>query len=120
MVNRIFHLVANLLLFIGKKTGLTYNEVNIIIYYFLIPLTWCLMLDVILDTFYLTIGWGVFVLGFLAACRDFKAYADWLFGKSVDFLNLFNKIGSSYNTTSVWICVALPFMVYSILIYLIV
>jgi hypothetical protein len=118
VINRIFYGVAKLLLFIGKKTGLTYNEVNIITYYFLIPLSWCLMLDVILEMHYLTIGWGIFVLGFLAGCRDFKAYADWLFVKSVDFLNLFNKIGSSYNATSVWICVTLPLVVYGILIYL--
>ena len=27
------------------KTGLTYNEVNILVYYLLIPLSWAVMLD---------------------------------------------------------------------------
>ena len=39
MIQRVFALVANSLLTIGKMTGLTYNEVNILVYYLLIPLS---------------------------------------------------------------------------------
>ena len=45
MVKSIFFIVANSLLSIGRKTGLTYNEVNILVYYLLIPLSWTIMLD---------------------------------------------------------------------------
>lgn len=30
---------------IGNKCGLTYNEINILVYYLLIPLSWTVMLD---------------------------------------------------------------------------
>ena len=47
MMNSIFRIVANLLLHIGHITGLTYDEINIIVYYFLIPLSWLVLLDII-------------------------------------------------------------------------
>lgn len=45
VVRQIFALVASSLLWIGGKTGLTYNEVNILVYYLFIPLSWTIMLD---------------------------------------------------------------------------
>ena len=43
----------------------------------------------------------------------------WLFDKSVLFLNYFDKYGSNYVASSVWICVSLPIAIYAILIFLI-
>ena len=34
MIKQTFNLVSNTLLFIGRKTGLTYNEVNILVFLF--------------------------------------------------------------------------------------
>lgn len=48
VVSKIFWWIANGLLEIADKTGLTYNEVNILVYYLFIPLTWTIMLDLIL------------------------------------------------------------------------
>lgn len=45
VIHRIFRYVADSLEWIGGKTGLTYNEVNILLYYFIIPLSWAIMLD---------------------------------------------------------------------------
>ena len=43
----IFGFVAGIEHVIAKLTGLTYNQVNIIVYYLLIPLSWTVMLDYI-------------------------------------------------------------------------
>ena len=118
-MNSIFKIVAGILLYIEKKTRLTYNEINIIVYYFLIPLSWLVLLDIILGVHYLKIAFVVYCLGFMVGCRNFKNYSNWLFTKSVTFLNYFNKYGSNYIKSSVWICVWLPLVVYIILLYLI-
>jgi len=119
MNRTIFKIVANSLLFIGNKTGLSYNEINIIVYYFGIPFSWLCLLDIILNVHYFKITFAIFTLGFIVGCRNFKTYSDWLFDKSVSFLNYFNKYGSNYVTSSVWICVSLPIIIYAILIFLI-
>ena len=43
----IFAIVAGAEHVIAKVTGLTYNEVNIIVYYLFIPLSWAVMIDYI-------------------------------------------------------------------------
>ncbi len=115
----IFKIVASSLSYISRKTGLTYNEINIIVYYFLIPFSWLFLLDIIFQFHYFKIGIVFYTLGFIVGCRNFKAYSDWLFGKSVSFLTYFNKLGISYITSSVWICVSLPLVIYAILLILI-
>lgn len=116
----IFKIVANSLLFIGSKTGLTYKEINIIMYYFAIPFSWLFLIDIIFKFHYFKIAFVIFTLGFIAGCRNFRTYSDWLFDKSVSFLNYFNKYGSNYVASSVWICVSLPIVIYAILLYLII
>ena len=119
-MNRIiFKLVASSLSFIGNKTGLTYNQINIIVYYFGIPFSWLCLLDIFFSFHYLKISFAIFTLGFMVGCRNFKTYADWLFDKSVSILNYFNKYGSNYIVSSVWICVSLPIVIYAILFFLI-
>jgi hypothetical protein len=118
-MNFIFRIVANLLVYIGRKTGLTYNEINIVVYYFLIPFSWLILLDIIFDFHYLKIAFVVYCLGFAVGCRNFRTYSDWLFGKSVSFLNYFNRFGSNYVASSVWICVSIPILIYAILFILI-
>lgn len=115
----IFSIVANSLLIIAKKTGLTYNQVNIIVYYFIIPFSWFCLLDVFFQFHYLKTAFAIFTLGFFVGCRNFKTYSDWLFSESVSFLNYFNRYGSNYVSSSVWICVSLPIAMYAILIALI-
>lgn len=95
-MNRIiFKIVANSLSFIGHKAGLTYNEINIIVYYFGIPFSWLCLLDIIFNFHYFKIGFAIFTLGFIVGCRNFKTYSDWLFDNSVSFLNYFNRYGSN-------------------------
>ncbi len=119
-MNRIiFKIVAEGLALIGEKTGLTYNEINIIVYYCCIPFSWLALLDVIFGFHYFKLAFAIFTLGFILGCRNFRTYSDWLFDRSVSFLNYFNKYGSNYVASSVWICVAVPIAIYVILLCLV-
>lgn len=113
MTSQIFNLVAKSLDWLGKKCGLTYNEVNILIYYLLIPLSWTVMLDCWIGkpitTFALSCIWiGIFI----ATRHIFRQWCDWRFQDSVDFLNWFNRWGGNYDLNSVIICVVVPLAVY--------
>lgn len=114
----IFAIVAGAEKIIAKLTGLTYNEVNIIVYYLLIPLSWTVMIDYITMMPFLTpmyiIGWVIFLW---KDPMKFRARCDWAFEKSVDFLLHFKKIGWNYIVSSVIIGVVVPVMIYIELIY---
>lgn len=104
-----------------KETGLTYNEVNILVYYILIPLSWTIMLDCWLGipatTCALLCIWtGIFI----ATRHTFRMSCDWAFKDSVDFLNWFNRWGSNYVLSSVIICVVLPIVIYVFLIIMLI
>ena len=114
----IFAVVAGVEHVIAKLTGLTYNEVNIIVYYMLIPLSWAVMIDYITMMPILTpmfiVGWVIFLWKDPMRFRD---RCDWAFKKSVDFLLYFKKIGWNYIVSSVIICVVVPVLIYVELIY---
>lgn len=114
----IFAVVAGIEHVIAKLTGLTYNEVNIIVYYLLIPLSWMLMIDYITMLLFLTplfiIAWGIFLW---KDPMKFRNRCDWVFDKSVDFLLYFKKIGWNYIVSSVIICVVVPALIYAELIF---
>ena len=117
----VFAIVAGIEHIIAKLTGLTYNEVNIIVYYLIIPLTWTLMIDYLTKMPFLTpmiiIGWIIFLWKDQMKFRD---RCDWAFDKSVDFLLYFKKIGWNYIVSPVIICVVVPVLIYVELIYAII
>lgn len=117
----VFAIVAGAEQLIARMTGTTYNEVNIIVYYLIIPLSWTLMLDYIIVLPVLTpiliLAWIIFVWKDKVSFRD---RCDWAFDKSVDFLLWFQKIGWNYIVSSVIICVVVPILVYIALIYTII
>lgn len=119
MITLIFNFVANLLHSWARRLKITYNQINVILYFFLIPLTWAVLIDVYFDSHFCTLLFIIFMLGFRVGCTNFKLYADLLFLKSVYFLNYFNRFGSNYYKSSVWICVLVPVLIYIFLFYLI-
>jgi len=117
MINSIFTIVASFLYKLSSLTGFTYNQINILVYYFIVPFSWCILLDIIYEFHLLKFGFILLSLGFWIGCRNFKSYSDWAFKKSVQFLNYFNRFGSNYYKSSVWVCVSLPILVYIVLAY---
>ena len=121
MIQLIFRNVADSLFWIASKVGLTYNEINIIVYYLLIPLSWTLMIDYKLRNPYTTVSllliWCVI---FILKRHSFRQWCDRLFMLSVDFINWFNHFGGDYIFNSVIICVVVPILIYVLLIWFVV
>lgn len=117
----IFAVVAGVEHIIAKLTGSTYNEVNIIVFYLLIPLSWTVMIDYLTKLPFLS---PMFVLAWIVFLwkdpMKFRNRSDWAFMKSVDFLLWFKRIGWNYVVSSVIICVIIPILVYVELIYAII
>lgn len=121
MTDRIFGAVADALVAVGELTGLTYNEVNVLLYYLAVPLSWGVMLDVwlrkpIFGPAVLLIWIGII----FAVRRSFRLWCDRVFDASVNFLNWFNQFGGNYVLNSVIICVLVPVAIYGLLIWLLV
>lgn len=115
-MNLLFSLTVQLLMGIASATGLTYNEINIIVYYMILPFLYLALLDRILRKHVLKIG---FVLGWiivLCVVHDFNTLSDDLFRHSVEFLRLFSAVGLDYIAASVVICLILPGLVLAALI----
>ena len=121
MMLPIFMVVAGIEHLIAKLTGSTYNEVNIIVYYLIIPLSWTVMIDYLTKLPFLTpmfvLAWIIFLWKDTMKFRD---RCDWAFQKSVDFLLWFKRIGWNYIVSSVIICVVVPIIIYIELIYAII
>lgn len=97
---------------LSALTGLSYNEVNIIVYYMMIPFVYIFLADKILKTHLLKIAFGLAMVSCLFAIKDFSKFSDWLFAESVDFLLGFRRIGWNYIVASVMVCVVFPAAVF--------
>lgn len=120
-VSFIFRKVADALYDSASALGITYNELNIIVYYLLIPLTWTIMFDYWLGTPITTYALLFIWVGIrLGTWGRFREWSDWTFMRSVDFLNFFNRWGGNYVLNSVIVCVLVPILIYVGLIFLLV
>lgn len=113
----IFQIVYSILMLIAEVTGFTYNEVNIIAYYIVLPFAYAVLADRILKTHLLKIFYVGAVTVFLVWLDDFSAFSDWLFQKSVDFLLSFHFLGWNYVVSSVLICVVFPAIVFLVMLH---
>lgn len=97
MITLTFRFVATVLYNIATLLGMTYNEVNILAYYLLIPLTWTMMLDKYIGL-PLTTGALLYIwIGIrIGTWGHFREWCDWAFMRSVDFLNYFNHWGGNF------------------------
>ena len=113
IISSIFRKVADVLIYGASVMGITYNEINIIVYYLLIPLTWTIMLDFYIGTpittYTLIFIWFGIKIG---TWGRFREWSNWAFMRSVDFLNYFNRWGGNYVLNSVIICVLVPILIY--------
>lgn len=120
MITRLFQITAKILSELARRTKLTYNEINILIYYLIIPLSWTILLDILIGlpvtTIIFIFVWGIL---FMKVRNRFREWCDWLFRKSYDFLMYFNRYGSNYILSSVIFCIVVPVIIYIGLIILI-
>ena len=114
----IFLIIRDLLVLLSKYTGFSYKAINIIVYYYIIPFTFIVFIDMIYKIHYFKISF-ILVLSILTLLiKDFEKFSEWLFIYSAKFLNSFSFIGWNYVLASVIICVFVPIIALSFLIYL--
>jgi hypothetical protein len=117
-MNETFQIVYKFLKWVSQVSGFTYHEVNVIVYFFIIPAIFVYLLGRILKKKYLILVYGTLVLLAVILIADFTLFSTWIFERSVDFLNGFGKIGLNYIQASVVICVIVPFLISIILLIL--
>lgn len=119
IISSIFRKVADALIYGASAMDITYNEINIIVYYLLIPLTWTIMLDFFIGTPVTTYALIFIWFGIkIGTWGRFHEWSDWAFIRSVDLLYFFNRWGGNYVLNSVIICVLVPILIYIGLILL--
>jgi hypothetical protein len=115
-MKKIFELTYEFLMFLSRITGFSYKEINIIVWFIFIPLSWTFLIDKIKGKHYFKIGFSAIVILVLLFIRDFSEFSNKLFDVSADFLRGFNPVGMNYTEASVIICLLIPLVIYVVLI----
>jgi hypothetical protein len=108
MIDATFQAVAKGLYCSGTLINLSYNEMNILVYFVIIPLNWAYIIDRIFRFHYVKLSLMLVILFCWVTINDLSAFCDNLFYTCAIFLNLFRPIGIDYVTASVLFCVVLP------------
>jgi hypothetical protein len=107
-MHTLFSMTYRLLVWLSHATGLTYREMNCVVYYLVLPLVYCALVDRIWRRHTCKLAFALFVMVVLAVTRDFGSLCNGLFGLSVEFLSSFGEGSGAYVVASVVICVFLP------------
>ena len=103
-----FNLTVKVLLFIGKVFHLSYNAVNIIIWYMTFPMFWMAILDYKLHQILFVPIWLLLCLGLgYVQRKKFNRFCDLLFKLSQEFILSFGN----YYLWSVIICLLIPLLI---------
>ena len=110
-MNAVFDAVMHSLEWGAGLSGLTYAEVNIIVYFMLLPVALAAMADRILHWHWLKLSVLAVWATALLAIPNFTAFSDRAFDLCAAFLSAFAVVGLSYVQASVAVCVILPLLV---------
>lgn len=115
LFHQIFMIVMGGLMGISVLFGTTYNVINILVYYILVPSSWVYLISR-KTTIWINVISLIAIVTF-SCLPHLRKNCDFIFQKSVDFLNWSAKIfNSNYIDMSVYICVMVIGVVYLILI----
>lgn len=111
-MNFIFTVVYSVLRWMSDVTGLSYNEINIIVFYLCIPAIFLFLIDRIIKRPVFAPSFIILSALFFVFIPSFREFSDRLFALSVDFRLWFSVIGWSYTVASVVICVLIPILIF--------
>ncbi|SEB06636.1 hypothetical protein SAMN05443667_11928 [Flavobacterium gillisiae] len=115
LFHQIFMIVMGGLVGMAALFGTTYNVINILVYYILIPASWIYLISRKTSIWINVLS--LISLLFFLLLPGLRANSDYAFQKSVDFLNWTAKIfNSNYIDMSVYICVVAVGLIYLLLI----
>lgn len=107
----VFKIVYDFLKWLEALTGFSYREINIIVYFIIIPAVFVYLIGKLLSSkipFRLFLG---LLLIALVTIPNFEVFSIHAFDVAVDFLNWFDNIGLNYIEASVVICVLVPILI---------
>lgn len=107
-MEQIFLVVYSLLHQVSRSSGLSYAEINVIVYYFAIPFVYALLLDIWRGFHWAKIAATSLILLAIVVFSPFREFSDSLFQASVEFLRFFAYLQIDYIQASVFFCVAVP------------
>lgn len=107
-MNKIFNIVYHILQKTSIILGISYERVNILFYFILLPYFGLLLINLIISNCFLLFS---IILYFIFNREEFYTY---LFNKCVIFLEYFGN----YKKSSVIFCVFLPIFIFIILIFM--
>ncbi|WP_196888463.1 hypothetical protein [Aureivirga sp. CE67] len=116
-MNEIFSFVYKLLIACSTITGLSYVEINIIVYYIILPGIFIHFIGKILRKKHLLLIFSGLIIVTIFLIPNFYVFSENLFEKSVVFLNWFAIVGLDYTQASVVICVFIPAIIIILLYY---
>jgi len=117
-MQKIFNLVYECLIWLSTVTGLTYAEVNVIIWFIAIPFVFIYLIERLIKTNFLKLCYLGIVLLVFFLNSDFELLSKKLFEKSKVFLQWFAHLGLNYVQASVLICVIFPILIVVFLVLL--
>ena len=117
-MERIFKIVYDILMWMSRVSGLTYREINIIVFFIIVPLFFMHLIDRIRGKNYFKIGFAGIVLISLFFIENFEQFSSNLFDDCVVFLEWFDIVGWNYTEASVIVCILIPILTFISLVYL--
>lgn len=115
---KIFDIIYQFLTWISAFTGLTYREVNIVIYFIVIPAFFFYLISRITKQKWVILSFLLIMSVGLVIIQDFESFSSNVFDLSVDLLNWFEIVGLNYVQASVVICVIVPILILLLLLKL--
>ena len=115
MTNSIFYRIVEIFKVTSRILCITYQEANVFVYCFIIPLTWTIMIDSILNTYFFTTIFSVISFTMFLVHLRLKDFTLEVYCKLVQFLLNFKSVGISYEKSSIIFCLIIPGSVYLLL-----
>jgi len=107
-MDKIFNAIYTGLVKISTLIGFSYKETNIIIYYYVIPVIFAVLIDYKIGTHLFKASALIVLIVSFLFINDFTSFSNSLFDASVKFLESFKFIGWGYTVASVVVCVIAP------------
>ena len=107
-MDKIFNVIYTGLVKISALIGFSYKETNIIIYYYVIPVIFAILIDYKIGTHLFKASALIVLIVAFLFINDFTLFSNSLFDASVKFLESFKVIGWDYTVASVLVCVITP------------
>lgn len=116
-MNTIFDLVMRSLLWLSEVSGFTYYEINILVYFLVIPFVYAVLLDLRTGCHLFKLAHLITWLGLWCIIGNFTRAAAQAFEVITDGFSNFFIIGLDYTATSELLCVFFPVVIFLGLVY---